>query len=150
MVQLNFNANEVDPAVDFEALPAGKYLAAVTESGMKATKNGSGQYLELVFEVVEGPYKGRKLWERLNLQNPNQTAEAIAKGKLSSLCRAVGVMAPRDSMELHNLPLTIAVVQKIRADTGEVVNEIKKFEKREAVAGAPQQAATSTPPWRRG
>jgi hypothetical protein len=150
MAQLNFNANEVEPSVGFDPIPAGKYLAVITESEMKATKAGTGQYLELVFEVAEGPYKGRKLWDRLNIHNPNKTAEQIAKGQLSALCRAVGVMEPRDSVELHGLPLTITVVQKTRSDTGEPSNEIKKYEKRDAVIGTPQQAAGGTPPWRRG
>ena len=31
----------------------------------------------------------------------------IARGELSAICRAVGVMQPRDSVELHNVPLEI-------------------------------------------
>src|SRR3990172_3284342 len=39
MANLNgFNANNVDPATDFEPIPAGKYLAVITESEMKPTK----------------------------------------------------------------------------------------------------------------
>ena len=44
MANLNgFNAHEVEPNASFEAIPAGKYLAAITESEMKATKNGNGR-----------------------------------------------------------------------------------------------------------
>lgn len=149
MAQLNFNANEVDPSTGFDPIPAGKYLAVVSESEMKATKSGNGQYLQLTFEVAEGPYKGRKLWDRLNIHNANKTAEQIAKSQLSALCRAVGVMEPRDSVELHNLPVAITVVQKTRSDTGEPSNEIKGYEKRESLVGTPQQANGGTPPWRR-
>jgi len=150
MAQLNFNANDVDPSTGFDPIPAGKYLSVITESEMKPTKAGTGQYLQLTFEVAEGPYKGRKLWDRLNIRNANKTAEQIAMSQLSALCRAVGVMEPRDSVELHGLALCITVVQKTRTDTGDVTNEIKKYEKRDAVIGTPQQAATGTPPWRRG
>jgi hypothetical protein len=150
MAHLNgFNANEVEPSADFDPLPAGMYLAAITESEMKDTKSGAGQYLQLTFQVLEGPYKGRFLWARLNLNNPNVTAVKIARAELSAICRAVGVMTPNDSVELHNLPLVITVKCKKRADTGEISNEIKGYAKREEAAGQPQQAANATPPWRR-
>ena len=150
MADLNgFDARTVEPAADFEPIPAGKYLVAITASQMKATKNGNGSYLELEFAVLEGDCKGRKLWARLNLNNPNTTTVKIARSELSALCRAVGVLTPKDSCELHNLPLLVAVKLKKRDDTGELTNEIKGYAKKEAALGQPQQAATNTPPWKR-
>jgi len=146
-----FNANEVEPSAAFEAIPAGKYLASITESEMKPTKKGSGSYLQLTFTILDGEYKGRVVWARLNLSNPNQTAVKIAQSELSAVCRAVGVMTPRDSVELHNIPLLITVKVKKREDTGELTNEVKGFEPKSAGAGKPQQAppTSTTPPWRR-
>ncbi len=57
----NFNANQVEPTSNLEAIPAGKYLAVITESELKPTKSGSGSYLQLTFQVLEGEYKGRFL-----------------------------------------------------------------------------------------
>ncbi len=151
MANLNgFNANNVDPATDFEPIPAGKYVAIVTGSEMKPTKSGSGHFLELTFQVIDGPYKNRMLWSRLNLDNPNPQAVQIAQGELSAICRAVGVMQPKDSIELHNLPLVITVKCKRRDDTGDVTNEIRGYAKKETATGARLQETTSTPPWRRG
>ena len=144
-----FNAHEVEPTTEFEAVPAGKYLTVITESEFKPTKSGTGNYLQLTFEILDGQYKGRHLWARLNLDNPNDTAVKIARAELSAICRAVGVMQPRDSVELHNLPLVIIVRCKKRPDTGEITNEIKGYEKKGAATGQPQQAAANTPPWRR-
>ena len=82
MANLNgFNANNVDPATDFEPIPAGKYVAIITDSGMKPTKSGSGHFLELTFQIIDGPYKSRMLWSRLNLDNPNAQAVQIAQGE---------------------------------------------------------------------
>ena len=145
----NFDARTVEPTVDFEPIPASKYLAAITASQMKSTKSGNGSYLELEFAVLEGDCKGRKLWARLNLDNPNTTTVQIARAELSAICRAVGVLQPRDSVELHNLPLVITVKLKKRDDTGDLTNEIKGYAKKEAASGQPQQAPTDTPPWRR-
>ena len=154
MANLNgFNATEVEPTTTFEPLPAGKYLAAITESEMKPTKSGSGSYLQLTFTILEGEYKNRVLWARLNLNNPNATAVKIARGELSAICRAVGVLQPRDSVDLHNLPLVITVKLKKRDDTGELTNEIKGYAKKDAAGANGQQpqapVADNTPPWKR-
>ncbi len=150
MAQLNgFNAHEVEPRGEFTPIPAGKYLAMITASEEKPNKSGDGRFLELVFQVLEGPYQNRLLWARLNLTHSNPKAVQIARAELSALCRAVGVMTPRDSVELHNLPLVISVKCKPRKDTGEISNVIADYAKREAASGQPQQAAANTPPWRR-
>ncbi|GIW90175.1 MAG: hypothetical protein KatS3mg109_0921 [Pirellulaceae bacterium] len=150
MVDLKgFDANQIEPTTEFEAIPAGKYLAVITDSEMKPTKAGTGHYLQLAFQIIEGPYKGRFLWARLNLDNPNATAVQIARAELSAICRAVGVLAPKDSCELHNLPLVIHVRCKKRSDTGEITNEIKGYSKRESPAVAAPPSHNGTPPWKR-
>lgn len=147
-----FDANQVEPTTDFDPIPAGKYLAVITESEITPNKAGTGHFLKLTFQVVEGEYKGRLLWTRLNLDNPNATAVQIARAELSAICRAVGVLAPNDSVELHNLPLVIHVRCKKRNDTGDLVNELKSYSKKEApgAVASPASASTnSTPPWKR-
>jgi hypothetical protein len=144
-----FDANQVEPSTTFDPIPAGKYLAMIIESGMEPTKANTGYFLKLVFQIIEGECKDRQVWARLNLNNPNDTAVKIANAELSAICRAVNVMTPKDSVELHNLPLVIKVRCKKRKDTEEIVNEISGYEKREAASGKPQQAPTNTPPWRR-
>ncbi|RMF73508.1 MAG: DUF669 domain-containing protein [Acidobacteria bacterium] len=151
MANLNgFDARTVEPAAGFEPVPAGKYLAVITESEHRPTKAGDGRYLQLTFQVIEGEHKGRLLWARLCLEHPNAQTVQIARGQLSAICRAVGVMTPRDSVELHNLPLVIRVACKKRDDTGEIVNEIRGFEARQRVEPATAAAAAGgTPPWKR-
>lgn len=152
MANLNgFDAREVDPAVGFDPIPADKYLAIISESQFKPTKSGGGQYLELTFQVLEGEYKGRRLWARLNLENTNEKAVKIARAELSAICRAVGVMAPKDSLELHNLPLVIKVGHAKRKDTGELTNVIKGYEQKGAAAAPATAAATAggKAPWQR-
>ena len=144
-----FDANQVEPARDFDPIPAGKYVAVITGSEMKATKAGTGSLLQLTFQIIEGEFKNRLLWTRLNLDNPNATAVKIARGELSAICRAVGVLAPNDSVELHDLPLVIHVRCKKRTDTGEIVNEIKGYSKKETPPPVAAAVTGSTPPWKR-
>ena len=147
MPTLNFNANDVEPTKDFDPIPNGKYLAAITDSELKTTKDGNGEYLELTFQVLDGEYKHRKLWARLNLKNENDQAVQIAQAELSSICRACGVMTPQDSEQLHDRPLIIAVKVTKRSDNGELTNEIKAYEPQVAATATPQKAATNTSPW---
>jgi hypothetical protein len=121
-----FNANDVPPDTGFEAIPADEYLVAIVESESKVTKDKKGSFLELKLVVLEGEYKDRNLWARLNLQNANEKAVTIARGQLSAICRAVGVLTPKDSVELHNIPLVVKVV--VRKDNNdENTNEVKRF-----------------------
>ncbi|MBP7748462.1 MAG: DUF669 domain-containing protein [Phycisphaerae bacterium] len=150
MANLNgFDAGAVDPNFAFDPVPAGKYTAVITASEMKPTKKGTGQYLELTFQIIEGEHKGRNLWARLNLDNPDATAVKIARAELSAICRAVGVLAPQDSVELHNLPLTVKVGVKNRDDTGEPTNVIKGYEKKGAAAARPAVIGNGKAPWQR-
>ena len=158
MAILNFNANEVEPSVGFEAIPAGKYQAVIVDSEMKPNRAGTGEYLQLEFEIIDGEYKNRKVWTRLNLNNPNPDAVRMARADLSAICHAVNVIQPGDSVELHNLPLTITVKCRKTPD-GDIVNEIKGYAAKEtasgnavapAASGAPTPGtAPSAPPWAR-
>ncbi len=145
-----FDATQVEPAAKFDPIPAGKYLAVITESEQKPTKAGTGNYLQLTFQIQDGIYKGRILWARLNLDNPNATAVQIARAELSAICRSVGVTAPNDSVELHNLPLMITVKCRKRQDTGDITNEIYGYAKKESSAPPmAAAAASSVAPWKR-
>ena len=145
-----FNANDHEPIGNFEPLPNGDYTAVITSTIEKQTKSGDGSYLELTFQILDGEHAGRNLWERLNIKNPNLNAVEIAHKRLGMICRAVGVLMPNDSSELHNVPLMITVVNKKRADTGEMRNEIKSFKANasQPVSPMPSQGG-SAPPWQR-
>ena len=148
----NFDASQVDPSVALDPLPAGKYTAVISDSEYKPTKTGGGKYLQLTFQVIDGEFKGRLVWARLNLENKSEMTVKIARGELSAICRAIGVMQPKDSVELHNVPLEINVGLKKRDDNGEFTNVIKGYGKKGG-SPAPRPTASagpgSTPPWKR-
>ena len=150
----NFDANQIDPSVALDPLPAGKYLAVVSESELKPTKTGGGKYLQLTFQIIDGEFKGRLVWARLNLENKSEMTVKIARGELSAICRAIGVMQPKDSVELHNVPLEINVGLKKRDDNGEFTNVIKGYAKKGGGSPVSVRAPVgvgpgSTPPWKR-
>jgi len=144
-----FDASQVPEQQEFSALPEGQYVVIAIASEMKPTKSGTGQFLQFTFEVLDGQQKGRKLWARLNLVNPNQTAVDIAQRELGAICRAVNVIKPSDSAELHNKPMLITVAVEID-DRKRESNIIKKYEPVSAGAGALATAAPTASggaPW---
>lgn len=148
----NFDATKVDPNVGFDAMPAGEYTVIITASDRVGTKNGNGSYLKLEMQVVNGKFQNRKLWDNLNLDNPNAQAVQIARGTLSAICRAVGVLTPKDSAELHNRPLLAKVVVEKDPTYGEK-NVVKSYKAIGATTpataptnGSPAPVAAATAP----
>ncbi len=137
----NFNAEEVEPSSSFDPIPAGWYQAIISNSEMKATRDGYGEYLSLTLQIVDGQYENRLVFARLNLKNANDKAVDIARKDLAAICRAVGVMSPQASEELHDIPLMIKV--KVRPASGEyeASNDIGGYK---AVEGANLTPAPKT------
>jgi len=172
MAQLNFDASQVEPNAPIEVLPPGDYIVQIVGSEMKSTKDETGQMLWLEYDIIDGEFAGRKMWDRLNLVNKNSQAVEIAQRTLSAICRAVGKMAVSDSEELHFKPLIASVkVRPAGPDRNnvqrEAQNEVKGYKPvgggvqaapvrtapqaaRPAQAAAPVAAAptVATPPWK--
>ena len=145
-----FDADQIEPNKGFEPIPSDDYEACITKSEEKPTSAGTGHFISLQFEIVKGDFKGRKLFVNLNLDNPNAQAVAIARGDLSAICRAVKVPRPKDSEDLHNIPLMIKVGQRKRKDNGEMENYIKGYSPAGGSTPAPATApSSSTPPWKK-
>lgn len=145
-----FDASKVEPTKAFTPLPAGAYKVAITTSENKLNSKQNGTYLALELTVLDGEHKGRKLYENLNLKNPSQQAVEIARGTLSAICRAVNVLTPNDSAELHGKPMVAKVALEKRKDNGEMTNRVKAYKSlaeaaAEPVAAAATAAATEAP-----
>ena len=145
-----------------DVLPAGDYLMQVVQSEVRATKDGSGQYVWLEFDILDGEHQGRKYWERLNIWNANPMAAEIANRALTSLTRACGMIAIDDTEDLHFKPIKVRMGVSKRKDTGELQNRATFLPPQDGgapqargpapapAAGRPAPAASAgakTPPW---
>jgi len=149
-----FNALEVEPSTTFQPLPADWYKCVITETEERVTSKGDGSFLLLSIEVIDGDYSGRKVFDRLNLKNPNSTAVEIAQRSLSSICRAISVNSPKDSSELCDKPMMVKLAVKAASGDYEASNDVKGYEAVNSEASAqpaPSGASSnggSTPPWK--
>lgn len=151
MSQLTFDATNHETLGSYEALPAGWYNAAIDASEMKATKDGTGAYLQLSFKILDGFANGRKVFARLNLQNSNPTAQEIAYKTLSSIMHATGQLRINDSQELHAIPMKIKLKVRAGDEKYEASNDITAYDNvnsNHEMAQAPvQQNAPATGSW---
>ncbi|MDR0391803.1 MAG: DUF669 domain-containing protein [Planctomycetaceae bacterium] len=144
MAQLNFDASQVDPSIPFEVLPSGKYVAEITNTELKPIKSGDGSYLEFEYTIIDGQYRGRKVWDRLCLNHRNPNTVEIARSNLSAICHAVGVLKPHDSSELHRIPLAITIKLKRDDSTDNIYNEIRGYAKRDSLVSQVTPATSQT------
>ena len=85
---------------DFDPVPPGDYPVTIQQAEIKQTKAGDGCYLEVVLLIVGDKYAGRKIWDRFNIKNPSEKAEAIGRGQLAGLGKAVGIQTLSSINEL--------------------------------------------------
>ena len=140
---------EVQQKRSYDVLPKGKYRAIINNTAIKPTKSGTGEYLAITFQIIEGDHSGRRIWQNLNLSNPNKTAEDIAKVELNSICVACGIASGtrlQQSEELHDIPIVIDVGIDSKDETR---NRIYGYE-RDGNVVAPKTKPTSSSskkPW---
>lgn len=153
MALFNFNAASVEPmpSRSFEPLPKGDYEMMIVKSDVKPTQAGTGHYIELEMHVLGGEHSGRRIWERLNVDNPNKTAQDIASAALASLCYAVGVQDMTETEQLHDIPF-VAHIEIDKKDPTR--NRVMGYAgisapapKAAAPAARPAAAAPAKKPW---
>lgn len=153
MAKINFDATAIEPATSYDVIPKGEYLAAAVSSEMKTTKSMTGQYLQLSFEILDGKFKGRRVFERLNIQNPNKDAEEIAQRTLSALCHALGILQVDESEQLHDIPVLISLsIEEGKGNYGpsnRIVGYSAASDKAPAASVAQAPKATAAAPWAR-
>lgn len=154
MARFSFNSNDA-PAMSSPArgpLPPGQYEVIITKSDIKATKAGTGEYIELEMQVVDGEHSGRRIWERLNVSNPNKQAEDIAKAALGAICMATGKLDMEDTEELHDIPFVVSLeIDRKDPERNRVMGygQADAAPAKPAARPAPAAAVPGARPWQR-
>lgn len=151
-----FNVNELPQGNgNFEPLPAGWYTATISQSELKATKAGNGQYIKLRYDITGPSHQGRVVFGNLNIKNANPKAEEIGRQQLGDIMRAIGLAKVTDTDQLIGGQIAIKLEVKEDAQYG-ASNEVKGF-KSVSGSAAPASAipqvqnnsapAKAAPPW---
>ena len=146
-----FNLPQTPPAdggSDFVPVPPGAYEAVMVDSSVGETADGK-ICLNYTLEVVQGEYKGRKIWERFLLTHQNPVAAGMAQRRLSSLCRILGVpYPPNDSSQLHNQPIVAVVKHSTPNGSTKVFANVDRFQPVSRLGGQPVTGQGGQAVWR--
>lgn len=115
---LSESFDSVEPQGDFEIIPPGKYTVLIEKSEVKKTKKGTGHYIDLVLQVLDGKFKNRKVFHRINIDNPSQQCVQIGMRVLAALRIASGIQNITDSGQLINKVVVAHV--KVKGEQNEV------------------------------
>ncbi len=143
------DTTEVDesaPAlVDRSPIPPGAYVAHVIDSTVKDTKAGTGKYVALTWEVLEGQHAGRRIFQNCNIINPNPTAESIGRRVLKAIAAAAGVERVNSSDLLHHKPMNVKVKVRPSGPDRQGIHREAQNEMDEAGFSAIQRRAPARP-----
>ncbi len=127
-IGLNAKDHERTAPTGGNPLPAGLYTGVVTRTQLKDTKDKTGNYLEVEFDISSPEeFCNRKFWDRFNIVNKSMDAVRIAKEQLADLATACGLETLGDDNELHGKEVTL--VLKVRPAKGDfqASNECDKY-----------------------
>ncbi len=139
----------------YDLLPDGWYNVTITKAELGTTKAGTGQKIDIRYDITGPTQQGRVLFGALNIRNPSQKAEEIGRQQLGEIMRAVGLAKVQDTDELIGKSLSVKVKTKPAENGYEARNEVAGFKAiaggmAPAVAAAPAPAAAAgaaSPPW---
>lgn len=133
----SFNAASVAPQQAFEPVPSDWYSAIITDASLEPTANGGGIRMSIEFTIFDGPFKGRKVFDGLNVQHSNSQAQEIAQSQLSAICHATGVIQISDLTQLYQKPFAAKFgLEEKRTVTNPTTGEVKTYEARNVFKGA--------------
>ena len=128
ITKLDFDASKVAPAVALEPIPASKcgfHPVVISEAAINPTKDAKGQRLALTFTINDGEFKGRKVFDGLNIKNANAQAQEIAHQQLSAIAHAINTVHITDVGQLLNKPFLAKIGYDEAKDGYEAKNTFK-------------------------
>ena len=158
-----FDANELPQGNggNYDPLPDGWYNANITAAELKPTKDGSGQYIKVRYDITGPSHQGRVVFGNLNIKNASAKAEEIGRQQLGEIMRAIGLAKVTDTDQLIGGSLSIKLDVRAATEQYAAQNEVKGFKaitgsaptfaapaaSPSASAPAAQAATKAAPPW---
>ncbi|MCC7005022.1 MAG: DUF669 domain-containing protein [Ottowia sp.] len=144
MSNLEFDATTIEPSATLDALPSNTYPVKIKWTERKATKKGDGELLQIQLEVIDGEFKGRSVFDRLNLWNPNSQAVDIAQRSLSAICHAINLLKVKNHEELRGKKLMAKIVYKPAEGNYSEGNDVKGYSKLDGGDAEPEVESAPT------
>lgn len=157
-----FDVNTLPEGGNYDPLPPGWYTATIADAELKTTKDGSGQYIKVRYDITGPTHQGRVVFGNLNIKNASAKAEEIGRQQLGEIMRAIGLARVTDTDQLIGGVLQIKLSVRAATEEYSAQNEVRGFKAittgsaptfaaptASPAASAPASAgpAKATPPW---
>lgn len=108
-------------------IPAGHYIACVTQVEKKRNSKDTGNFVNLQWEILEGDQKGRKVMEwNINVDHESETCQRIGRGRIKNIAKAAGIERLVLYSDLINKPVRLLVGQEATEDSDYPVRNTAK------------------------
>jgi hypothetical protein len=153
-----FDANELPQGNggNFDPIPPGWYNAAITSAELTKTKDGTGQFIKVRYDITGPSNQGRVVFGNLNIKNASTKAEEIGRQQLGEIMRAIGLAKVVDTDQLIGGNLSIKLSVREATEQYAAQNEVKGFKSitgsapafsAPASTNAAPATTKSAPPW---
>lgn len=152
ILPISVDYEAVEDRQSFDVIPPQDVIVAITASNYGENKNKTGHGLNFELQILDGEFKGRKLWDLLSLDNPNQETVRIANIAMKDILIATGMYGKfgNDTSTLHDIPmiasLTVEPEKTVNGKTYRAKNKIKKYLPMDASAAQAAPQATAQKP----
>ena len=75
----------------YAPLPDDSYTVSLNRISEKSTKAGNGTMVNVSFQVSDGEFKNRLIWDSFLISHPNSKAAGIGLQRLDSMLKSIGV-----------------------------------------------------------
>lgn len=161
MAFLDINFDEIPQSSgdgEFKPLPVGWYSAKINKAELKATKDGTGQYIAIRYDITGPTHQGRVVFGNVNIKNKSFDAENFGRKQLNDIRLALGIGQLSDTDQLVGGSLQIKLEIKEASEQYAARNEIKAYKASGdsvpvsavptfAKPAAESKPAAGAPPW---
>lgn len=105
--------NDASASREFEVVEEGKYILEIVRTQRKRSnswqKEGDTENLMISWRIVEGPNKGRYVFDYLGLWNTDAEKQEWAENDFSRIMAACGKQQIQNTAELNGIPVKATV-----------------------------------------
>lgn len=151
MFEDDFEIGNLDhvEASGFDPIPSANYELRAVQIELKDTRDLTGKYINVQFEVLGPNYAGRMIFSKFNVKNRNPQAVEIALGDLKAWLKAcgknaTGALRVKEIFGLEGIPFIGRVkIEHDKTGQNDPQNVVKGFKPLPQVQG--QFSAPATP-----
>ena len=130
---------------NYDPLPAGWYDTTIAGAEVKATKDGTGQYIKVKYQITGPTHSGRIVFGNINVRNASQKAEEIGRQQLGEIMRALNIPRLTDTDQLIGGMLGIKLDVRAATEQYAAQNEVRGFKAGNGMAGMAGDVPTFAP-----